>query len=205
MERAKIEGPASIRVLNRGITTSDIEYLAQKYIDTDTGSTIVTRAQTFEETFGIKTVELITVGVGGNQLSVDQRTSLENYFNGNKPLGIDGVLLANHEVTAVNYTKRVVDVNVTVYGGDPIAIENAIRDFLHPEATYSDGLTYRWLFSTAENKTFVRLSLLYSVIYETNPAEITNVVILEPVQDIELELRELPFAGDVNVTVVEPS
>jgi len=202
LERAKIEGPASIRVLNRGITGSDIEYLSRNFLES--GSAIVSRAQTFEETFGIKTIELIVVGVGGNQLSVSQRTNLQNYFNGNKPLGIEGVLLVNHEVTAVNYTKRIIDVNVTVYGGNPIAIENAIRNFLHPEATYADGLTYRWQFSTAGVKTHVRLSLLYSIIYESDPSNITNVVILAPTGDIELELRELPFAGNINVTVVAP-
>lgn len=203
LERAKIEGPASIRVLNRGITSTDIEYLARQFKDQN-GSQLVVRSQTFEETFGVKTIELIVVGVGGNQLSVQQRTDLQNYFNGNKPLGIQGVLITNHEVTAVNYTKRIIDVNVTVYGGDAVVIENALRQFLHPEATYSDGITYRWKFSTQQSKTYIRLSLLYSIIYETDPAGITNVVILSPTDDIELDLRELPYAGNINVTVISP-
>ena len=201
LERSKIEGPASIRVLNRGITNSDIEYLAKKFTD-ENGSALVSRAQTFEETFGVKTVELICVGQGGNLLSVSQRTDVQNYFNGNKPLGIEGILLVNHEVTAVNYTKRIIDVDVTVYGGNAIKIENALRDFLHPEAKYTNGFTYRWPFSTAQVTTYVRLSLLYSVIYETDSANIKNVVIYAPVEDIALDLRELPFAGNVNVTVV---
>lgn len=202
LEKAKIEGPASIRVLGRGITSSDIEYLAKKYKDPN-GSAIVTRAQTFEETFGVKTVELIVVGVGGNLLSVGQRTDLQDYFNGSKVRGIEGCLVANHEVTAVNYTKRMINVDVTVYGGNPIKIENALREFLHPEALFTDGITYRWPFSTVEAKTFLRLSLLYSVIYETDPANIKNVVITNPVEDIGFELRELPYAGEINVTVVD--
>jgi hypothetical protein len=201
LERAKIEGPASIRVLERGITASDVEYLARKYRDQN-GSILVTRSQTFEETFGIKTVELIVVGVGGNQLSVNQRGDIQNYFNGNKPLGIEGCLVVNQEVTVVNYTKRMINVDVTTYGGDPVAIETAIRQFLHPEAMYNDGLTYRWAFSTPEVKTYLRMSLLSSIIYETDPADITNVVITNPPQDIEFALRELPYAGIVNVTVI---
>lgn len=201
LARVKIEGPASIRVLERGITMSDIEYLTTNY-KTDNGSKIVSRAKAVEETFGIKTIEAIVVGSGGVQLSVSDRQELEDYFNGNKVSGIDGVLLANHEVTVTNYTKKLIDVVCTVYGGNKTEIENAIRNFTHPEAKFDDGVTYRWQFSTASQTTWYRLAVLYAIIYDVDPLNISNVVITEPAEDIALGLRELPFANNISVVVI---
>ena len=201
LARVKIEGPASIRVLNRGITGPDIEYLTTNYT-TSTGSKLVSRSKAIEETFGIKTIENIVVGNGGVQLAVSERQELEDYFNGNKVSGIEGVLVTNHEVTVVNYTKKEIDVVATVYGGNKTEIENAIKNFLHPEAKYSDGVTYRWNFSTSETTVYVRTALLYAIIYEVDPLNISNVVLTSPSADIALDLRELPFAGNVAVTVI---
>lgn len=201
LARVKIEGPASIRVLDRAISASDVEYLASNYKDSN-GSKIVSRAKSFEETFGVKTLEAIVVGTGGNQLSVAQRQELENYFNGNKTLNIEGVAAMNHEVTVVNYSKRLINVTATVYGGNKTEIENAIRAFIHPEAKYNDGVTYRWKFSTATNTEYFRVALLYAIIYEVDPTNITNVIINSPASDVALLLRELPMAGTISITVV---
>jgi len=201
LARVKIEGPASIRVLDRGITPPDIEYLTENYKDA-AGSKIISRAKAIEETFGIKTVEDIVVGTGGSQLSVSQRQDVETYFNGDKTIGIDGKLVTNHEVTVVNYVRNVINVTATVYGGNKTEIENAIKNFIHPEAKYDDGVTPRWEFSTAEQTQYFRKALLYAIIYEVDPLNITNVIISEPVGDIALALRELPFAGIVNVTII---
>jgi len=200
LARVKIEGPASIRVLERGITTSDIEYLAENYT-TSTGSKLISRAQAIEETFGPKTIELIVVGQGGNQLSVNERLEVERYFNGDKTLGIKGVLLANHEVTVVNYTKRVIDVTASTQGGNKTEIENALQNYLNPEAKYSDGTTSRWNFSTVDTTEYVRVALLFTVINEVDPVNIKNIVITTPAADVPLALRELPFPGNINVSV----
>lgn len=200
LARVKIEGPASIRVLSRGITTSDDEYLAENFVAAS-GSRIVSRAQAIEETFGPKTIELITVGQGGVQLSVSEREELGEYFNGNKTKGVKGVLLANHELTPVNYTKRVINVTASVQGGNKTEIENALKNFLNPEAKYSDGTTNRWNFSTANVTEYVRTALLFNIITEVDPLNIKNIVITEPSADIALELRELPFPGTINVSV----
>lgn len=201
LARVKIEGPASIRVLERGITPSDMEYLTTNYKN-ETGSKIISRSKVIEETFGVKTVENIVVGSGGVQLSVNERNEVEDYFNGNKVLGIDGVLLANHEMTTVNYTKRLTSVIATVTGGNKIEIQNAIRNFIHPEAKYEDAVTYRWNFTTETTTTWFRLALLYAIIYEVDPLNITNVVITFPTADFALALRELPFADNVVVNII---
>lgn len=201
LARVKIEGPASIRVLNRGITMPDVEYLTTNY-KTITGSKIVSRSKCVEETFGVKTIENIVVGSGGLQLSVTDRNELEDYFNGNKTKGIDGVVLANHEVTVTNYSKKMINVVCTVYGGNKTEIENAIRNFIHPEAKYDDGITYRWEFSTVTNTVWFRLALLYAIIYEVDPFNISNVVITQPTDDISFGLRELPYADNISVVIV---
>jgi len=201
LARVKIEGPASIRVLSRGITAYDIEYLTSNYTNT-AGSKIVSRAKAVEETFGVKTIENIVVGQGGNQLSASERNEIETYFNGDRTQGINGVLVTNHEVTVVNYTKKIIDVTATVYGGNRTEIENAVRNFIHPEAKYSDGVTYRWEFSTADTIQYFRVALLYAIIYEVDPLNISNVVISQPASDIAFDLRELPYAGTVSITVV---
>lgn len=200
LARVKIEGPASIRVLDRGITPTDFEYLAENYT-TDAGSKLVSRAKAIEETFGIKTIELICVSQGGVQLSAAERTDIQDYFNGNKVRGIEGKGLANHEVTAVNYTKNVIDVTCSVVGGNKTEIENAIQNFLNPEAKYEDGTTHRWEFSTAQETIYVRVALLYAIINEVDPQNIKNIIITSPSADVPLALRELPFPGVINVSV----
>ncbi len=200
LARVKIEGPASIRVLNRGITGPDIEYLTTNY-RTENGSQLVTRSKAIEETFGVKTIENIVVGAGGTQLTVAERTEMENYFNGNKNENIDAHLVTNHEVTVVNYTRKTIDVTCTVYGGNKTEIENALRQFIHPEAKYDDGVTYRWDFSTTNTTEYLRVALLYAIIYEVDPLNISNVVITSPATDVAFDMRELPYFGTLNVTI----
>lgn len=200
LARVKIEGPASIRVLDRGITPEDFEYLAENYT-TNTGSKLISRAKAIEETFGVKTIELICVSQGGVQLSASERADIEDYFNGNKVRGIDGKGLANHEVTAVNYTKKTIDVTCSIVGGNKTEIENAIQNFLNPEAKYDDGTTNRWEFSTPQETTYVRTALLYAIINEVDPQNIKNIIITSPSADVALNLRELPYPGVINVTV----
>lgn len=196
LARLKIEGPASIRTLGRAITPEDIEFLATQYTDSN-GSKIVERAFAFEETFGVKTVQLVVVGQGGGVLTEAQKSSLDDYFNGNKSENIDGVLVANHEVTSTNYTPNVIDVTVVVTGGNVATITNAIKALLNPTAKFSDGVTYRW-----EPEGEVPVSLISSVIFEVDPTNIKKVVISSPAGDTVLGERELPLAGTITVTVV---
>lgn len=197
LARAKIEGPASLRTLSRAITPEDIETLANRFTSPSTNSRPVVRSLSIEETFGVKTIELVVVGQGGALLNTLQREELDDYFNGNKVTEINGVLVSNHEVTTVNYTPKVIDVTAVVTGGNQEAIVNAIRALLNPSATFDDGVTSRWDFGAE-----VPVSLIVAAIHETDPVSVKKVVLTLPAANVTLQARELPFAGVVNVTVI---
>lgn len=196
LARLKIAGPASLRVRNRGITPDDFEFLATEYT-TDLGVALVTRALTIEESFGIKTIELVVVGTGGSLLTGIQLDDLDHYFNGSKPDNIKGVGLSNHEVTSKNYIPRVIDVTAEVTGGNKAEIENAIKALLNPEAKFNDGVTFRWDFNDT-----VPVAILNSEIINVDASEIKNVKITSPAADIILQPRELPLAGTLNIQIV---
>lgn len=197
LAQLKIEGPASIRTLGKAITPSDIEDLASTFLSPSSGSRPVSRARAIEETFGVKTVELVVVGNGGALLNDSQRAELDDYFNGNKVDNVEGVLVTNHEVTTVNYTPRIIDVDVTTIGGNAESIKNAITALLNPEAKFSDNVTYRWNFGDE-----VPLSVIVAEVQNTDPVSVKKVTINSPVASIQLNSRELPLAGIITVTVV---
>lgn len=193
---AKIAGPASLRILGKAVTASDIQDLAINFASPSTGSVPVARAIAVEETFGIKTIELVVVGPSGNLLNQTQRTEIDEYFNGSKEKGIDGVLVTNHEVTSVNYTPKQIDVAVTVQGGNQSAIINAVTALLNPEAKFSDGITYRWNFGD-----LVPVSIINAAIVDTDPINVKNVTFTSPLSDVQLGGRELPSLGTLSVVV----
>lgn len=196
LARLKIEGPATLRTRGRAIAGPDFEFLAIQF-ETSTGSEIVSRALAIEETFGVKTIELIVVGQSGALLTEAQRNELADFFNGNKPLGIEPVILTNHEVTIVNYTPRIIDVVAEVTGGNEEQIKNSIIALLNPDATFDDGVTKRWDFGQ-----LIPVAVIISEIFEVDPVNIKNVIITDPNADVILATRELPLAGAVSVTVV---
>lgn len=196
LARLKVEGPASLRASGRGITADDFEFLATQFATTD-GSRLVSRALAIEETFGVKTIELVVVGRGGILLTEAQRDQLSDYFNGNKAKGIKPTIVTNHEITVVNYTPRVISVDALVTGGNAEKIKNAVSALLNPEATFDDGVTKRWAFSQE-----IPFSVIISEIFEVDPVNIKKVVLNVPTADIQLATRELPLAGLVNIQVV---
>lgn len=194
--RLKVEGPASLRTRNRAISIPDFEFLAVQFIDA-LGSQPVNRALAIEETFGVKTVELVVVGKSGALLTEAAREEITDYFNGNKVKGIEPVILSNHEVTVVNYTPRIINVVATVTGGNAEQIKNAITALLNPDATFNDGVTRRWAFGQE-----IPISVIIAEVFEVDPVNIKKVVIATPASDVILATRELPLAGTVTVTVV---
>jgi len=197
LQKAKIEGPASLRTLGKAITPPDMETLAVGFVSPTTGASPVARALAIEETFGVKTIELIVVGNGGGILNETQKEELTDYFNGNKVKNIDGVLLSNHELTPVNYTPRLIDVEVEVEGGNAESITNAISALLSPNAVFDDGVTYRWDFGG-----LVPTSLIIAEIHDTDPINVKKVTLINPAADVQLAARELPLAGNILVTIV---
>jgi len=191
LARLKIEGPASLRTRGRAITTDDMEFLATQFVSS-TGSKTVARALAIEETFGVKTIELVVVGQAGALLTEAQRDELSDFFNGNKAAGIPPVLLSNHELTPVNYTPKIIDVDVVTIGGNSAEIKNAILALLNPEATFDDGVTKRWSFGQE-----VPTSVIIAEIFEVDQVNIKKVTLTLPATDTVLVTRELPLAGTV--------
>jgi hypothetical protein len=196
LQKAKIEGPASLRTLGKAITPADIATLAKDFTSS-AGAKPIIRAKAIEETFGIKTIELLVVGTGGALLNESTREEVDTYFNGDLSEDTDGILLTNHEVTTVNYTPKEVDVTVEVQGGNEESIKNAIIGLLSPDALYDDGVTFRWAFGDT-----IPVSLIIAAIHETGPTNVKNVNLTVPAADIVLENRELPTIGNLSVTVI---
>jgi len=195
LARIKIEGPATLRVRNRAITTDDAELLAIRFIAAS-GSNIVGRALGIEETFGPKSIELVVVGLSANLLTEAERTELETFFNGDAEQGIEGVVVANHEVRVVNYTPKIIPVTADVIGGNKAEIENAISGLLNPNATFNDGVTKRWNFADE-----VPDSVIIAEIFEVDPNSVKKVTLTLPPGNTILDTRELPVAGAILVTV----
>lgn len=195
IERLKIAGPASLRTRNRAVTTDDVEYLATQF-ESSSGNKLVSRALAIEETFGVKTIELVTVGLGGIALTVNEQIELEQYFNGDSAAGIEGVLIANHELTTVNYTPKVIDIVATVTGGTTTEIENALTALLNPNAIFSDTGLFRWNFGDE-----VPRSLISAEIFNVDLTSIKKVVLTTPAIDTVLDARELPAIGSISITI----
>lgn len=193
---AKVEGPASLRTLGKAITPTDIETLAIAFVSPSTGASPIVRAQAIEETFGVKTIELLAVGSSGNLLSESQREEIDEYFNGNKDAGVEGVLVTNHEVTTVNYTPKVIDIQAELTGGSIAAVENALITLLNPEAKLSNGVTFRWGFGG-----LIPRSIIIAAIHDAD-SSITKVNLIAPAVDVQLGARELPLAGTLTITNV---
>lgn len=152
LERVKIEGPASLRVLRSALNGDDAVILAVQFID-DEGARPVARGKGIEEGFGPKTLELVVVGAGGTQLSNTQLGNLDEFFNGD-PLQSPPVpkrFVANAEVTSVNFTpiSILVTATVTVVKGSSVtaaAIKNQLLATLQPLALREDSALFEWEF-----------------------------------------------------------
>lgn len=201
LEKAKIEGPASIRVKDVALSPSDVEYMTTQY-EVD-GSRPFVRARAFEEGLGAKTVEVVVVPAGGTPATQEQLDDLTTYFNGDRyavpPL--PKRVVSNQEVGAINYTPHYIDVEATVYGDvTEQAIKATLSALLHPESLKDDGVTWQWEFGGN-----VPSSRISHEIFETDPS-ITKVVQTQPPIDIDTQLapRELPMIGTITLTIVEP-
>lgn len=196
--RLKIAGPATLRTLGRALTAQDVVSLALAFIASD-GSEPFVRALAIEESFGVKTVECVVVGQGGNAASAAQLSALQDYFNGNATSGINGVLVQNNQCTPTNYVKKLVNVVATVYGGSQTALQTALTALLGPTAVLSDGTTYRWAFGGT-----VPLAVVSAAMMDTSPAprNVTGLTLNAVAADLALATRELPGTGTITLTMV---
>lgn len=200
LERAKIEGPASLRTRQVAVGPSDVEALTVGFEDSD-GANPFSRALIIEEAYGPKTLGVVVVAAGGGLASAAQLEALELYFNGDQYAypQVEKHLVANQEATALNHTPKVIDIVATVYGDVTAeAIENALAAVVHQEALQSDGVTYEW--GWGED---VPRNRLIHEIFDTDES-ITNVVLTTPASDVALLPKELPVLGTVTLTIIEP-
>jgi hypothetical protein len=202
LERAKIAGPASLRTKDVALGPDDVVELTIGYVDPETGASPYARARAFEESFGPKTIEVTVVATGGTGLATaEQLAALDEYFNGDqfsyppKPKRI----VANQEVTAVNFTPKVIDVTATVYGKSVTVeqVENRLKQIIQPLAVKEDGVTWEWDFGGEVDD-----SRVMHEIFEANET-INRVELASPAGTTALLARELPQIGTVNITIIE--
>lgn len=168
IERLRREAPAALRTRDRAINETDIPSLAiNEFLNAD-GIKPVARAFAVEEGLGVKTVKLLVVGVGGTTLTSDERSDLDDFFNGDRNASppIEGKLLLNHQLTSFNFTPQTVNVQATVVwpGGNAESVRSALLSLLTPLALEDDGVTYVWDFGGN-----VSLSRVYSEIHAVDP------------------------------------
>lgn len=200
LERAKDSGPASIRNQDKAVTPADIPRVAVNEYRTADGSALVARAFAIEEAYGPKTVGLVVVGNGGEFLTFEQLTDLDEWYNGDRYSipPVEGVLLLNSMLTSENYDPKLVDAEYLVIakGVAPEQIENALAAFLDPLATKTDG-TYYHQFGGRVSTTFMDCAV------KDVSTAITNVHRVSPTSDVTLGEKQLPNAGTIVINVQE--
>lgn len=201
LERAKIAGPATLRVKEVALNGDDAVILTKAFEASD-GSKPFSRATAIEEGFGPKTVELITVAGGGVVPSQDLLDELELFFNGDKfaTPAISKHYVANQEVVVVAFDPKPIDVVAVVEApkGVTVAqIENRLNQIIQPEALKEDGVTFEWNFGGD-----VPISRLIHEIFKTDES-IEDVDISVPAIDVPLSLTELPVVGTLSIVINE--
>lgn len=201
LERAKIAGPASIRVKEVALNGDDAIILAKSFELSDRSSPF-SRATYIEEGFGPKTLELITVLSGGAIPNSSQMGELELFFNGDKYVSppIPKHYVGNNEVRVVAYTPKIINITAIVTALEGVTIQsivNGLNQIIQPEALQSDGISYQWDFGNT-----IPVSRLVHEIFKID-SRIKDVDITTPSSDITLGIRELPISGTFNITIQE--
>lgn len=201
LERAKLAGPAALRVKEVALNGDDAEVLTKSFEASD-GTSPFSRATHIEEGFGPKTLELITVASGGVVPTQTQLDELTLFFNGDQfsspPVAKHYV--GNQQVTAVGFVPRVIDVTAVVEAPEGVTVAqivNGLTQVLQPEAVKEDGVTFEWEFGGR-----VPVSRLEHEIFKVD-SRITDVDVSLPGGDITLAARELPVSGTFLITIAE--
>jgi len=194
-ELLKLEGPASLRVLERAVSPYDVEYLATHFV-TAAGSRPFKRAKAVEEAAGLKTVSVYLVGSGGAIPTLSDIAELSVYLNGDLNLGTPGVMVANQRAWPSGYNPYLINVTAIVTGGSKQTIETALQGLLSPVALLEDGFTYRWAFgqTVARNK-------IIATIFAAD-SDVTDVNLIDPVSNVPLNVEQLPALGTLSILVI---
>jgi hypothetical protein len=201
LERAKESGPASIRNQGKAVTPADIPYVAVNVYRTEEGAQIVERAFAEEELFGPKTIGLTVMGNGGEFLTSEQLADLELFYNGDRYSNppVEGVLLLNSQLTAINYDPKPISCtyNVIGVGVTPEQIKNALTAYLQPDAKDENG---NYIHDFGGEVATVKLDCAVDDV----ATGIKNLTRTLPTSDISLAPGQLPSPGEIIVTVQEP-
>ena len=200
LERAKLDGPESLKTLGRATNSTDIVTLTEAYVTAD-GSKLFSRCLAIEGTYGPKTVEVVVVKVGGGFATTDELAALELYFNGDTATKVARIIVFNQEARVGNYLSHSIAVTATVYGGNLAAVQQAISTLLQPEAKVvnADGTEgVGWLWEFGEE---VPVSMIVNAIMESQPKP-RKVTLALPAADVALLARELPKTGAITLTMV---
>jgi hypothetical protein len=191
IERLKVDGPATVRTGGKACTPPDVVDETKAFVASD-GSRPFERCAAYEEVYGPKTVEAVVVGTAGVGVTTELLEELEEHFNDPD----EGILLFNHELTAVNYTQKSIDVTATVYGGTLASIETALAAKLNPLAKDDEGILDLWEFGED-----VPTSMIIHIIMGADPAP-RRVLLTTPGADVPLTDHELPVTGTLTITVL---
>ena len=207
IKRIKRDIPAELRVRDTASNPTDVERLAVESFIDDDGLKPVARAFAVEEGYGVKTIKLLVVGLGGALLSGAQLEALDLWFNGDRYAvpPVQGKLLMNHELTAINYEPAIIEIDTTVLWkrGNAASVRDALLAYLNPLVVEADEVTYTWNFAGQVSK-----SKLYSLIHAIDPniLDVRSLVVrINGVVGTTLGANELPVTNSslLNVTIVE--
>lgn len=201
LEKAKIEGPASIRTKGVAVGPVDLIEMTKSYKDSS-GVSLFSRATAVEGAYGPKTTGLVVVAAGGGAATSAQLEDLEDYFNGNKTAipQIEKHMLFNNEVVAENYSTKTIDITAVVYGNVTVTqIETGLTNIFKPEAKKADGVTFMWDFGAS-----IPVTRISHEIFSID-SSITKTNITVPSADVTLLSNELPSIGTLSITVVTSS
>lgn len=204
---------AHLATLGGAIGPEDYGTLAEGFRDT-LGSQVVARAIPIEEGHGLKTVEVVCVGVGGAVPTADELAQVEAYLNG-EVVGVErvgGLVAANTRAVATAYAPQIVNVTAVLrvlrgFGATAQdAGELAIRAALSPLA--------RRLSRSADGRIEESAAYLWRLAGDVELAAVTTRVALAvpgfvdlaisiPAANPTLGARELPTPGTISLSVVE--
>ena len=205
LEAAKADITASMRVRQRAVTAKDCEFLAENFSNRASSSPVA-RALANEEGFGLKTIEIVTVGEGGGQLSQTDKAGLESFFNDTET----GVMLVNHRAVVRPFEPLKIKVTATISGSSAVEINKLLGNLLNPITKAEDGFNWRWQFGQKIPKSVIiaevhrivdvlevvtlRLEGITSTGESRSPTSISG--------DLALELRELPVFDEESVITI---
>jgi hypothetical protein len=200
LERAKLAGPATLRTKEVALNGDDAIELAKAFRASD-GTKPFSRATFIDEGFGPKTLELVLCGSGGVVPTSAHLREIELYFNGDKYAAppVRAHYVGNQKVYAVAFDPFIINLDLTVEAPETVTeaqIKNGVVQVVQPEALKADGITYEWNFGGR-----VPLSRIQHEVFKVDDT-ITDVDVDAPSDDLELSARQLPVAGEINVTMV---